>query len=289
MRGMTQVKTVSELYPPQPGDEVQRLTAFLGSEVERGSVVLPRAATEDEVRLLADRRAVLARWVQRGSSQKLTLEIAAMLMGFGAASMSEDEARAIAAQYVAMVGDLPSFSVERACIKFGTGQVRPEEVGEKQLGTTFRPSTAQLYRVAAAIARPTVEEYAKVDGILSAKPPRLALPQTPEDRARVAEGLELLARDLAASWKMNEDDERRRANEEGSRRARERALESYDRLGLERPPANPGGLTPSPALLMSLGATIEEVEGRRVLVIPKRRPEFEPRETMPHEMGRGRE
>lgn len=69
-----------------------------------------------------------------------------------------------------------------------------------------------------------------------------------------------------------EDDDETRVRLVASRQARcrERAMAEYDRLGLERPPARADGLVASPALLMVLGARIEEINGRRVLTLPSR-------------------
>jgi hypothetical protein len=112
--------------------------------------------------------------------------------------------------------------------------------------------------------------------------PKPAVPA--EERADVGKQLVGFADAFGAAAQEREAAERLRRMEAGTLAARERALESYDRLGLERPTPRGDGLTPSPALLLSLGCRVEEVDGRRVLVHPSRASSS--RETRSNEMGR---
>jgi hypothetical protein len=86
----------------------------------------------------------------------------------------------------------------------------------------------------------------------------------------VPEKVQMLAEELAAESRRLEEETRAQLYADRQARCRERAMEEYDRLGLQRPPAREDGLVASPALLMSLGARIEEIHGRRVLTLPSR-------------------
>jgi hypothetical protein len=86
----------------------------------------------------------------------------------------------------------------------------------------------------------------------------------------VPEKVLMLAEELAAETRRLEEETREHLCAARQERCRERAMAEYDRLGLERPPARADGLVASPALLMSLGARIEEINGRRVLTLPSR-------------------
>jgi hypothetical protein len=105
--------------------------------------------------------------------------------------------------------------------------------------------------------------------------------------APVPEKVEVLASELSADARRREDETRARLCAARQERVKEAVLQQYDRLGLERPPPRADGLVTSPALLMSLGARIEEISGRRTLTLPSRGipQEFE-RETQIREMGR---
>ncbi len=282
---MAPVRTVAELYPPSPEGDLRGLEAFLGASKEHGRVVLPRSIRPEEKQKLEDRRNVLGRWLLPGAANKIALMISKMLMGFGGGTVSESEAMALTVQYVDMVKDLPRFAVERACIRFATGQVRADEIGEKTLSLSWRPSTAQLYRVAADIARVTTDEYALVCGILAAKPP--TAPQTPEERQKLNSSIDEWREQLAAKIVRDEeilDSKRREQALATMKRERENRIAEYRAAGVEPPPM--GEVVISLALRLSLGWTIQEIGGQRVLVRPPPPPSERKRETRPDEMGR---
>jgi hypothetical protein len=105
-----------------------------------------------------------------------------------------------------------------------------------------------------------------------------------EERSDVGKQLVGFAEAFGAKAQEREAAERARLVEQSRLLARERAMNDYDHMGLERPPERADGLTPSPALMLSLGCRVEEVDGRRVLVHPSRATAA--RETRSNERGR---
>ena len=57
----------------------------------------------------------------------LARTVAQMLLGFGSARATEDDAQAVVTQYVTVLSHLPLWAVERACRRFASGSVTKAE------------------------------------------------------------------------------------------------------------------------------------------------------------------
>jgi len=268
--------------PPAAPEAVARaLTALTGERDRAGVPIAKRALTEPEKALLKLRLNDLRPFVDPASIDRKAQEITAMLMGFGGQSLTAEQARLTAAQYARTCADLPLWAVSRACHRFAAGQVKPEEIDEERISLTFRPTTAQLYQVAAAIAKPVLEERFRISAVLRAT---VLLPRrepTEEEKAAVAEKIRDLTARLGAG-NAERDAERTGRLMVAARESRQqnaRLIErEYRAAGLEPPPWV-GDMPPaSLSLMLSVGYRIEEdARGKKMLVRPAPPPPAERR------------
>lgn len=274
MAALPAVKTVAELYPPQcSSDFWSFLYAVATPETDpEGNFVLRRALSRHEREALARRKQTLTPWLEAGPRNKVARAVTNMLVGWSAAgkAMTMEEAAAVATQYTVALAGVPLWAVERACIRFAGGQVRAEELKRKSIDWSFPPSSADLRIVAVEIARPFGEELTRIRMTLNGRAGRPSTASLEERAAALARIDAWLAErrggdKYATEAEMAARNARLFADEE---RRTEEALRAYDALGLRRPPITKGKPVVTPSILMSLGWTVEEVDGDRVLVTP---------------------
>lgn len=268
MATMMSVPTVGELYPPAEPAEVSALRTTIVAFRPHGTapVELARALSADERAALGRRKEVLDRWLAGGPPARATASIARMLMGMRGEAVGEEDAEMIAAQYAFALRELPHWAIERACTRFASGLVRPEEVGTKSIDLAFRPSTAQVAGVARALCGPLEGQRGEIEKILRGI---VAGARPPGPRGTAAVNRHLDGLDGAAAVR-----ESRRAEEisarqpDVERRTNAARAEEYRRAGL-RAPEPKGGLITSLPMMLKAGFTVREAGGgEKVLVAP---------------------
>jgi hypothetical protein len=274
MAPLPTIRTTSDLYPPKPSDGVKRLTESLVAfrPDERGAAPeLKRALTLPEREAMAARKAVLDKWMRPGLPTPMKLAIGEMFNGFGGAERSEDDQDLLNANYAYACRDRTLWAIERACLRFRSGTVKPDEVGEKVLSSTWRPSSAQLNRLAAKIEEQTSAEHFEVGEILRATvflgPSDGAKARTEAEIGAVADHMSM--RRAERDLEQVERQLRQEAEAEQTRRvAFAHADDTYRRAGLDPPRWLPGQVPTTLQMKLKFGWTIEEIDGRRVLVSP---------------------
>lgn len=268
MPPMPKLMEQSKLYPPESPEGTRTLVSFLLlGERDNGRAVLRRALAQSERTAIENRGKELTPWILPGKRTEKAAAIVAMLMGFGGGNSSDENAREIATQYVKVCDDIPAWAVARACMRFSSGQVTAEELGESSINLAFRPSTAHVHRLAAKIILPVLEERQNLWDCLHGIE-RNKILQGPE-RDRVAAGFEALKKQLHSVTDLEEGaEERRQASlRKFAARDLERLLNEYRQQGLPVPteqwPTTLGSR-------LAAGWTIEEINGERVLVAPRR-------------------
>jgi hypothetical protein len=151
------------------------------------SPVLRRAIDE---RFADVQRALMP--LQRSDAEKKRagVAVAAMLAGWIGAKVADPAAKVQA--YVAVLGDLPSWAVERACLAVARGHV-------DGLSPDFPPSAARLHQLGAELVEVLRRE---ADDLHRVRVAEHVVTITPEERARVGAkfkdlGEELTRRDVA--------------------------------------------------------------------------------------------
>lgn len=267
MTTMPAVRTTGELYPAPTSAELYRFMSAVatGGRDDSHNALLRRALTTVERQALSDRAGEIAPLLERGAYRKIMRLVAEMLAGFGSARASEEEAEIIAAQYAAALGGLPVWAVERACGRFSRGEVEASEVGSKHLDRAFAPSTAQLRMVADKVVKPFVEDLYRIRMICGGTVERPDL--SPEERERVgvkiAEYIEKRKREVDVENETKKQDGGARAIEN----TKQMVLAEYAAAGV-KPVYSENGTLCSLSLYRSVGYTIQDVGGERVLVAP---------------------
>jgi hypothetical protein len=125
-----------------------------------------------------------------GRPADIALTVAQMLLGFGSARASQEDAEAVVTQYVAVLAHLPLWAVQTACRRFASGSVTKTECPDWQ--RAYAPSTAQLCQLAESSVRKYWREEQRINDVLNGTP---AYRPTEEERARVSKGfVELTAK-----------------------------------------------------------------------------------------------
>lgn len=261
---------VDELYPPQAGGECSALrTTMVVFRPDRAGapVELARALKVEERSMLARRKETLDAWLSPSSPSRAAASLSRMLSGMRGEAVGEEDAEVISAQYAFALRDLPFWAIERACQRFASGLVRPQEIGAKSLDVGFRPSTAQVATVARALSEPLERERDELDRILRG----VVAGARPITRSR-GSGASVDAH-LAGADEAEVERRRRRTEEikarqpEVERRTNAARAEEYRRAGL-RPPEPRGGLITSLPMMLKMGHTIEEIGDEKVLLGP---------------------
>jgi hypothetical protein len=268
MAPMPSLRSMRELYPkPMSLDLQELLKHIISFTATDGSITLRRALAKREKDELAARMGELRKWLQPAeNTHKIAQDVSAMLMGFGGPSTTKDEAEMIVTQYVAALQGLPYWAVARACMRFASGMVTAEELGET-LVRGFRPSTAQLAVVARKFIEPLTEEVAKVSAVIIARA-ELPLPdnsQTPEERAAYIKDSLIDFRGKMQSIDADAELEKiKRRQRECTIREAEQRVREYVDAGLD-PPS--GAFPASLPMMIKMGWKIKEIAaGKRVLV-----------------------
>jgi hypothetical protein len=274
MPPMPKLMTQAELYPPAEQSSLRTLvSAVLTGERDwnqSGKVLIRRALRTEERRAIEGRQRELTPWILPGDKGKKRDAILAMLMGFGGPTTNIAEAAEITTQYVNMCADVPAWAVARACMRFSSGKVTAEDLGEKAFSYSYRPSTAHVHKIAAHIAQEVIEEHARLGWTLDA----IEAPKPKEDnelgRARLLKRI--------SEWRDKRKTDQAAADEQrlGRRRVKDEARDQhhldqrrqeYVDAGLT-PPETKNGIITSLAMMLKMGWRIEEIGEETVLVAP---------------------
>lgn len=277
---MKAVTTHSDIYPPPAADEIAVIIAKTApTRNADGKVTIRHALAPDSRKLLASRHAELEKWTAPGKQTKLTESISALLLGLDRRNLDGESHMVTATEWARFCGDLPWWAVERACIRFARGEVRPDELGVDHFDVGWAPNVAQLHRVASAIAQRLRDERYQIGCCLTGVLMIAQREQTAEERAasaaRIAERLAQFNGEFKATADREAEDRRaRNAGLEAERRRHD--AEFIDRqiaaewkaLGVAPPETKPGQRPTSWSMLKSLGWRITELAGEKILVPP---------------------
>jgi hypothetical protein len=270
MSGNLAVRTAAELYPPKCDEAVREIAeTIISFRPEGGGVELRRALSIDERTALKTRANLLERWLAPGKQGDIAASVTGMLLGFNARGMSLDEAKEVAAQWASALRDLPGWAVHRACLRFSQGRVKAAELGVDRLDVGFAPNTAQVHRIATAIAAEQVAELARLEAVLKGTVTPAAPPRAPAPGVTAAQA-HIVDRDERAAMESDERIKRQQVDAPyvESRMNAQRIAE-YERAGL-KPPEPHAGLVISLPMMLKMGFRIEEVGGEKVLVSPRK-------------------
>lgn len=270
------IATADDLYPIKDDPEFVQTARLLMDNSDRdivGHLVLSEKLAPATRQRIAKRREELERGLIVAQPRDIRAAILKLMVSYGSAQMTADEASVIVAAYVSSLSseNLPLFAIERACLRFRTGAVKPEEVGEKFFSQGYRPSSAQLCIIARKVVQPYRNEFHVANELLSAQV-GVVVSVSPEERERAAK----LLRDTAAALRTADS---KQAMETRGRQEQHAAwvqsastramLEQYDALGIE--PVQKNGVVTSLALLKANGWTIQTVGDRNYLLTPDRK------------------
>lgn len=279
MPPMPQVATMRELYPPKDERSTSTLVKSLLTGrrdwSQKGRCLIKREATPDERRALQDRTRALIPWIQAGDKARKKQALMAMMLGFGGNNSTREEMTVVVAAYLGVLLDVPDWAVVRACTRFSTHQVTAEELGETRLDYGFKPSAAQIHKVATALAQPVREEHAQLCFVLDGVVDHQESVQDSETRERMVRKFGELLQGLRKHTKEQEEQKREnlRQNRAKSDQDHYRSrwlLKDYRDAGVT-PPAEKDGTIPSLSLMLNLGWRIREMpNGEKVLIKPLR-------------------
>jgi hypothetical protein len=260
---MTRTWTTDELYPPKCADGTAALAdAVVAFRPEAGPFELRRALSIEERTALRTRANLLERWLAPGLQRDIAESVEALLGG-------TPEAKEVAAQWASALRDLPGWAVHRACLRFSQGRVKAAELGVDRLDVGFAPNTAQVHRVATAIAAEHVAELARLDAVLKGTVTPAAPPRAPAPGVTAAQA-HIVDRDERAAMESDERIARQKAEAPAvESRMNAQRIAEYERAGL-KPPEPYAGLVVSLPMMLKMGFTIEDVGGERVLVSPRK-------------------
>lgn len=270
---MTTVRAVKDLYPPMATTELWDCLRQLATDErdDKGFFILRRQLTLPEKQALHQRLAVLDPWLAAARHREVVSTVAQMLMGFGGKAHSTMEAAAVTAtQYATALAPLPLWAIERACMRFATGMVKADEIGEKEIDRSFAPSSAQLAIVAREMVRPWGEERTRIYLTVNGQPRRRPMSdaQREESSKRVGAMLDEFKGRIGPTEDefMEEEARLRERSAENMKRARAAIIDEYVRAGLDPPADRPGKVLVSLPMMLKRGYTIREVDGKNVLV-----------------------
>lgn len=245
-----------------------------GDTDEQGNFVLRAALKPDQRESLKSRAAALRDWLVSAEAARKKKDVEAealqLMIAFGAGAMSRQEAAATAIVYAQSLYDIPLWAVRRACMRFRNSQVTADELGITRLDTSFRPSTAQVRKIAIDLVKPFGEESTRIWMTLRGTVGRPG--DDAETRARVAADMkefvkkrrEQEERDLSIIF----SESRRENNSRSAEFSRIAILHEYENHGLTPPP----GQLCSLSMLKSMGWTIQDGPGGPVLMKPPEPP-----------------
>lgn len=198
-----------------------------GAEFIAKRLPSPELRKSIAVRLADVRRSLMPLERSIAEKQRAAVAVAAMLSGWVNARVADPAAKVSA--YVATLGDLPCWAVEKVCAEVARGHV-------EGLDPDFPPSAARLHQLGEDAIERLRKEASDLHAVSTAK---LSAPEpTPEERQRIGTKLMDLKADLQTGG-VEEDQARQRvrftqnAAELARQQARVRA--EYAEQGLEPP------------------------------------------------------
>jgi hypothetical protein len=149
------------------------LDSLLTDDVDReGRRILAYAPGAKLRSLLQIRLYKLQAALTPGRPADLARAVTEMMLGFGSARASEEDAEAVVTQYVTALAHLPLWAVEETCLRFARGRVTKGECPDWK--RAYAPSTAQLcHIVEASLTKFWCEERritAALTGVLAHRP-----------------------------------------------------------------------------------------------------------------------
>jgi hypothetical protein len=166
-----------------------------GDEDHEGSCILAFAPDAKLRSLLQIRLYELQTALLAAHPAHLACAIAEMLLGFGSARASEEEAEAVVTQYVTVLAHLPLWAVQRACKRFAAGSVTKTECPDWKLA--YAPSTAQLCHLVESMVQVHRTEEKRIREVLFNSVPRYV--PSKAEREAIIKGFEQLHQDLRPS------------------------------------------------------------------------------------------
>ena len=236
-------------------------------------MLLPTLLNGAEREMINRRLGMITPHLVPADRRKIKEQVVQMMSGFGSASGDDDGAMATIAQFVKIMEGLPLFAIQRACMRWAAGDVKPDEVHEQSLRRGFPPSTAQLRIVAENIARPHRDEAATAHALLNAKKAPDPKDKSEDAKARVR----AMHTDARRSLDGYTEAERQIAREEAERAEQRRIergntaiIEKYRAAGLDPVYLDDAKTMPVSLEMMLLnGHYIETLsDGKAVLVGP---------------------
>lgn len=264
---MTAVAKTTELYPiPESNAALALISEVATTELDpMWNYVLRRALTTVDRQILSKRLGEIAPHLGPARYAKVAQAVLSCLVGFASKNTSDEDAEVIAAQYATMLAGLPLWAIQRACGRFGRGEVEASEVGAKHLDRAFPPSSAQLRMIAEKIVRPFDNEARRIDKALKGTVMKTVV--GPAERERVSAKLEGLAGEFKLKAMETESEARAVAERKVFERTQRAVISEYQAAGVE-PVVDGSGMVTSLSLLKSLGWTVEEIGNKTVLVAP---------------------
>lgn len=284
--------TVPELYPPEQPEGIAALFDLATAKKNKdGRYILFRAATQMERAALMNRRDVLAKWIEGAARSTLVASCMKMLVSFKLKA-TEHEMQIKAGQYAVALKDLPGWSVERACNRFVTGDVKTEEIDAKKIDHSSPPSISNIYKVARALVIPVLQEQAKIIAVIRGVvvQPELSSEERQRRGAAISASNDSF-QERMSSGRLDEVIDDRVVAERNRRIAASQLqvrIREYRDARLEPPEVPDHGIIASLPMMLKGGWTIMEMaDGRNALVAPlKREDGITPkRRTQTQEMG----
>lgn len=136
-----------QVGPPRPAPELsaatRNLVCWIPSDPNE-PVGLTRLLAGDERQRIENRIAEIEASLAQRNARSVERSIAAMMLSIPSGRASGDEARAIVSAYVATLGDMPPWAVERAAMRFAGGEVTTANPAFAPSGAEVRKETDRL-------------------------------------------------------------------------------------------------------------------------------------------------
>lgn len=234
-----------------------------------GKDLIRRALSAPERSSLKRRKDHLAARMGQGDRKAMMRAIVSMLAVFPSRG-DADQTKAIVTAYVTAVHDLPTWAVEKSCLRFSRGEVRADEIGLAKMDSSFAPSAPQIRRVALDEMKPFTAELSMLRRALLADVE--VDPLTSEDREALAAKFGGLKRELEQRCDVLIA-ERQASSERVIQRASAASarliMREYEERGIAPPSDNPLSIS----MYLALGWKIEFYGDEQVLVRPENRRE----------------
>jgi hypothetical protein len=235
---------------------------------ERGNFILREPVREDDRESLMERLRVLKPWMESGPKKRIGDALVRLFEFYGKQASGQEAANLIKA-FTRELSVLPGWAVERACLKFISGTVTPEDLDQKTIDRSFPATGPQISILARKIAAPWIAEAARIYKTLNGT---FEVRETPEERERTKAHIESVMAGIKARQEAAEDAEEVIRAQKYAEKVIPRNLRylenEYRNAGLDVPAVPPGGVQVSLALRLANGWKIQTRHGRKVLVSP---------------------